>query len=94
MSAISRHYRKIEKRYFKLHPKEPVNQFYAILRWLQGGDNFMTLSRFAAFVIGLILAVFGLSELIQNFGNWFYMLISGILLIGGIWILLGLPVGI
>ena len=54
----------------------------------------MSLSRIAAFLIGLNLAVVGLILVVNNLHDIWSLVVGGILLIVGVWIMLGLPVSV
>jgi uncharacterized membrane protein YccC len=54
----------------------------------------MSLSRIAAFIIGLILASVGLVTVINNIHDIWSLIVGGVMLVVGIWILLGLPMSI
>lgn len=54
----------------------------------------MSLSRVASFGIGLAMAIFGLYLLFGFAFDWTHLIISLVLIIIGVWILLGLPMTI
>lgn len=54
----------------------------------------MSLSRIAAFIIGLVLAVVGLYLVINGLHDLWDLVVGAILVIVGVWIFLGQPMSI